>query len=181
MKTFNGNIWTETDDRGVVKIGFSRAYIEQQLGECFHVMQADRRVARQGQPIMVLETNDGTSRIKSPLNGRIIKFNNKAMDFPDRLSEDDVILEVLPDGVKLPETKAKPKVEYKTWVNNDMFVQVNNPFQVPPPVIADDRVHDDERREALRREVFEQQRRMVEERARRAADAIQARARRRVR
>lgn len=110
MKQFDGNIWTDTDSRGVVQIGFTKAYIENQLGECFHVMQADRSTARRGQPIMVLETNDGTSRIKSPVSGHIIKFNGKAMDFPDRLSEEDVIMEVLPEGVKLPEKK---KVEYK--------------------------------------------------------------------
>lgn len=121
-KQYEGNIWTEVDNRGVVKIGFSRDYIDQQLMECFHVVQADRSVARKGQPIMVLETNDGTARIKSPINGRILTFNDKARNFPDRLSEEDVIMEVLPEGVTL----VKQKVEY-----NDVFSTINNwPEQV---------------------------------------------------
>lgn len=164
MKQFDGNIWTDTDSRGVVQIGFTKAYIENQLGECFHVMQADRSTARRGQPIMVLETNDGTSRIKSPVSGRIIKFNGKAMDFPDRLSEEDVIMEVLPEGVKLPE---KQKVTYK-----DVFTQAGDFQRRIDDVFAEEApapVQEANRAEALR--VLDEQlrRRRAEEQLRQRA------------
>lgn len=174
MKQFDGNIWTDTDSRGVVQIGFTKAYIENQLGECFHVMQADRSTARRGQPIMVLETNDGTSRIKSPVSGRIIKFNGKAMDFPDRLSEEDVIMEVLPEGVKLPE---KQKVTYK-----DVFTQAVDFQRRIDDVFAEEApapVQEANRAEALR--VLDEQlrRRRAEEQLRQRATV--AAPRRRVR
>jgi hypothetical protein len=105
MKEQLGNIWTETDNRGVMKIGFSREYIETKLGECFHVMQADTKFARKGQPLLVLETNDACEKIKSPLTGTILVFNTKAANYPDRLTTEDTIMEVLPEGVKLPELK----------------------------------------------------------------------------
>jgi glycine cleavage system H lipoate-binding protein len=108
MKTFvDGSTWTEPDDRGVIRIGFRQSYIEQVLGECFHVVQADTRKARKGCPLMVLETNDGTSRVRSPVTGTILTFSDKARNFPDRLTEDDVIVEVLPEGVTLPPRSQK--------------------------------------------------------------------------
>lgn len=130
MKVVTGNIWTDTDARGVLKIGFTKQYIDNELGECFHVIQADTKLARKGQPLMVLETNDGTSRIRSPINGSIISFSHKAQNFPDRLVEEDVIMEVLPEGVKLEKVvAAKPQ---KYWNNIQNFV-VDDMFAAAPP------------------------------------------------
>lgn len=119
MKEQIGNtLWSETDSRGVVKIGFNREYIETKLGECFHVMQADRKFARKGQPLLVLETNDAVERLPSPVTGTIITFNHKASDFPDRLSTEDIILEILPEGVKLS-AKTKKQPATKTVWNDE--------------------------------------------------------------
>lgn len=170
-KQYDGNIWTETDSRGVVKIGFSRTYIDQQLMECFHVMQADRSVARKGLPIMVLETNDGTARIKSPVSGRILTFNDKARNFPDRLSEEDVIMEVLPEGVKLEPTKKK--VEYKDFFNqvnvvgnnwNGGRVEILDDIAPAAPPVVDRQA---EAQRELQRRLEQQALRNVAERARR--------------
>jgi glycine cleavage system H lipoate-binding protein len=135
MKTFFGNLWTEEGKDGRVNIGFSRRFIEERLVECFHVIQADMRVARKDHPLMVIETNDGLESLKSPITGSILVFNHKARNFPDRLTEDDNIMEILPEGVTLPVSvkKAKPvftdDMAYlnQTWSNRieDLFT-INN-------------------------------------------------------
>jgi glycine cleavage system H lipoate-binding protein len=108
MKEVNGNLWTETSPRGTLRIGFTQRFIEEKLGECFHVMQADLNKVVRGGPMLVIETNDGLENLKSPVTGSILVFNDRARNFPDRLKEEETILEVLPDGVKLePVVKAK--------------------------------------------------------------------------
>lgn len=122
MKETRGNIWTETDNRGVVKVGFTRKYIEDRLGECFHVMQASQigQKLMKGDPMLVMETNDGLVNLKAPLSGILQVFNPKARDFPDRLDEEDTIVEIVPDGVKLE--KPKPTSGNTiTW--NDIQIQ----------------------------------------------------------
>lgn len=122
MKEFIGNIWTEAGADGRVRMGFSRRFIEERLGECFHVMQADIKSVKKGEPLLVIETNDGLESLKSPLSGNILVFNAKARNFPDRLVEEDCILEILPEGVKLP-VKTKKVPEF------DVLVQAPQPFQ----------------------------------------------------
>lgn len=129
MKEYNGNLWTETDALGKVKLGFSKVFIEQKLGECFHVMQADSKNVKKGEPLLVLETNDGLESLKSPITGTILSFNTKARNYPDRLTEEDSILELLPEGVTLPKEEKKTKTKAKAidnWltqanISDDMF------------------------------------------------------------
>jgi hypothetical protein len=175
MKEFVGNIWTETDKRGVVQLGFARKYIDEVLGECFHVIPADTRQARKGQPLMVLETNDGTERIKSPLSGTILVFADKAKNFPDRLTEEDVICEVLPEGVKLDRVVQKNKIVYddpfadadvdqrRFWANLQ-----NQAAPPPPPQPIDNRTAVERLAEAQRRNAIRDGQR-AQERARRRA------------
>lgn len=133
MKTFNGNLWTETDKVGTVSIGLRQSYLEEKMQECFHILQADALNLKRGGPMMVIETNDGLESLKSPLTGRITFFNDKARNFPDRLVEDDVIFTVLPEGVKPVEVKkkaAKPKdifYEPIDWNAQNFFVPANAP------------------------------------------------------
>ena len=124
MKEFIGNIWTETEPAGTVRIGFSRGFIEQRLGECFHVMQADSKFLRKGSPLLVIETNDGLESLKSPISGTIMSFNPKARNFPDRLTEEDMILHVIPEGVKIVEKAKKPATAKPTaaeMLNMELF------------------------------------------------------------
>jgi glycine cleavage system H lipoate-binding protein len=125
MKEYSGGLWTETAPSGVVRLGFSKVFIEQKLGECFHVMQADSKNVKEGEPLLVLETNDGLESLKSPITGTILHFNSKARNFPDRLTEEDNILEVLPEGVKAPKPDKKEKI-ITDWISqatisDDMF------------------------------------------------------------
>jgi glycine cleavage system H lipoate-binding protein len=145
MKTYvDGMIWTETDTKGIVQIGFRKNYIEDVLGECFHVVQADTRRARKGCPLMVLETNDGTNRVRSPVTGTILTFNDKARNFPDRLTEDDVIVSILPEGMPPPKAEKKAGFNPLNQVNvefNEFIDQrleeirrrgFANPAAIPP-------------------------------------------------
>ena len=109
MKEYKEHIWIDTNKDGTVCVGLTQNFIETKLQECFHIMQADAQYLKKDGPMLVVETNDGLSSLKSPVTGRIIGFNDRARNFPDKLKEEDAILTILPDGVKLPATKVKEK------------------------------------------------------------------------
>jgi hypothetical protein len=119
------NIWTEDEKDGLVKVGFTRRFIDNVLMECFHIVQADIKNLYEGGPMLVVETNDGLESIKSPYTGTVHYFNPKARNFPDRLTEEDTIMTILPKGIVLPERKkAAVKKEpeptaqgFNQWVN----------------------------------------------------------------
>jgi glycine cleavage system H lipoate-binding protein len=121
MKTNYGDIWCETQPDGMMSIGFTKKCIEEKLCECFHILPADVGTAKLKQPLLVLETNDGVEAIPSPINGRIIIFSEKAKNFPDRMTEEDVVVSIEPPEVtarKMREqAKAKPKVTAKVVDN----------------------------------------------------------------
>lgn len=135
MKEFIGDLWIDKAEDGRVKIGFARRFIEDRMGECFHVMQADTRNVKKGGPLLVIETNDGLRPVKSPLSGSILYFNDHARNFPDKLVEDDCILEVLPEGVKLSSVK---KAEIKKSAYDSDFFAILDAQPVPlRPVLGD--------------------------------------------
>lgn len=136
-REYVGDLWMEKQEDGRVRLGFARRFIEDRLGECFHVMQADTQSVKKGGPLLVIETNDGLRTLKSPLAGSILRFDAKARNFPDKLLEDDTILEVLPQGVKLPapkkaEEKTKPAFELN-W-NNAQVQQFRDLFNATAPL-----------------------------------------------
>jgi glycine cleavage system H lipoate-binding protein len=125
MKSYKGNIWTDTKSDGMVDIGFTQMFIHQKMMECFHVLQADAVNLNEKGPMLVIETNDGLENLRSPVTGKIIFFNTKARNFPDQLTEDDVILSVLPKGVLLPKTaKKEVKSAMDDWP--DPFVEIED-------------------------------------------------------
>ena len=107
-----GPIWIRTNKDGTVSVGLTAQTIGR-MGECFHIMQADTEDVIQGQPMLVMETNDGLESVKSPVTGRVLVFNDKARDFPDKLKEEESILTLLPKGVEVK--KKKPEVAYETY------------------------------------------------------------------
>ena len=111
MKTIDktGKIWTEpAKEAGYVNVGFTQKFINETLGECFHILPSDTQVVTQQGPLMAIETNDGLESLRSPISGKVIFFNHKARDFPDRLIEEDVIF-----SIKLPEEVSKLKTDNK--------------------------------------------------------------------
>lgn len=93
----DGKIWFRTQDKGNTEIGFTRTTIDRVLTECWHILPATSSKVKINSPVLCMETNDGMFSITSPCAGDIISFNDKAMNFPDQLNEEDVILVV---GVK---------------------------------------------------------------------------------
>ena len=93
-------IWVEQDNE-LVKIGFTRNFLDT-LDQCWHILPANNKKFKSKMPLMTVETNDGLVSILSPVDGFLQEFAHKAQDFPDRLTEDDVILRI----VSKPQVKA---------------------------------------------------------------------------
>lgn len=91
MKQVSGNLWFTTE-KDETRIGFTRSFIAERLSECFHVLPADTKNVKEKGPLLVLETNDGLEPVCSPVTGRLTYFNEKARNFPDRLTEEDCIV-----------------------------------------------------------------------------------------
>lgn len=119
MKTDHNLVWSEVHADKSITIGFTKKCIEERLPECFHVLVADANSVRSAGPMLVLETNDGLESIKSPFTGKISYFNSKARNYPDKLTETDTILTILPPGVE----KAKPVEVKKPKVVGDWQMQ----------------------------------------------------------
>jgi glycine cleavage system H lipoate-binding protein len=119
MKFTKGSLWYEKQSDGTVHIGFTQAFITQAMEECFHVLPADYRNLFENKAALVIESNDGVKSLKSPVTGTIVEFNTKARNFPDRLTEDDVILKVRPQGVTIP-TVAKTAPKKRTRTLDDL-------------------------------------------------------------
>lgn len=131
MKTDHNLVWSEIHADKSITIGFTKKCIDEYLGECFHVMQADSKTVRAAGPMLVLETNDGLESIKSPFSGSISYFNPKARNYPDKITEVDTILTILPPGVEKVkvEKKVSPQVIGNWTVPGDYTVQFNDLFQ----------------------------------------------------
>lgn len=105
MKTVHGHIWIDRREDGLVQMGFTQQCIDEKLQETFHVVLADNFQATEKQPLFVLETCEGLESVPSPVSGNIMFFNDKARDFPDRIVEGDVILQIS-DGKKKKSNQA---------------------------------------------------------------------------
>lgn len=120
MKKYQGNIWTEELAGGTINIGFTQQFITETLGECFHITQSNLFLLAEGKPMLTIETNDGLKVVRAPVTGTVLSFSDQARDFPDRIVENDVILTVLPKGVKVP-VATKSEVEASRPVNNSIL------------------------------------------------------------
>ena len=102
MKTYHDMIWSE-ENQGVVSIGFTQAFIDGVLTECFHITQSGSILATKGKPMLTIETNEGLKTIKAPVTGTITHFSQDARDFPDCIREDNVIVQIkLKSNVVMP-------------------------------------------------------------------------------
>ena len=115
MKQFKDDIWIDEREDGTINIGFRQDFIDRKLMECFHIVQADSKQVQENGPMFVIETNNSLESVKAPCTGRIIAFNSKARNFPDKLNENDVIMTL---SIKPEELKAaKPKVVYEDFLD----------------------------------------------------------------
>lgn len=88
----DGNTWMEKGKDGKTSVGFTKALI-QELEECWHMLPAasNKVVIKEGQPLCSVETNDGLFCVASPTAGVITFFDNRAMNFPDKIVEETII------------------------------------------------------------------------------------------
>ena len=109
----DGRTWVEKKQDGKISVGFTRALLDE-LGECWSILPAAsaKVEVKEGQPFCSVETNDGVFCVKSPVKGLISFFSPEAVNFPDRLTEEQAIATMREkteqdDFVEVPEAPAQ--------------------------------------------------------------------------
>lgn len=83
-------IWFSKDGERT-NVGFTTSFLEV-VRECWHVLPTSTgSVIKEKSPLFAVETNEALFSIAAPITGSIISFSDKAQNFPDKLTEDDVI------------------------------------------------------------------------------------------
>lgn len=83
-------IWYEQDGKQI-KIGLTRDFLAG-LDECWHILPGNNRQIKAKSPLMTVETNDCLRPVLSPVSGNVLRWENKATNFPDQLTENDVVM-----------------------------------------------------------------------------------------
>jgi glycine cleavage system H lipoate-binding protein len=123
-KQYKGDIWIE-EGKGTVNIGFTNEFIREILSECFHITQASAVMLTKDRPMLTVETNEGLKVIRSPVTGTVLAFDHTARDFPDKLTEDSVVLRVKPASVVVAATKKVKQDFYPLNRYTEVPVQVD--------------------------------------------------------
>lgn len=76
-----------------IQIGFTQSFLDS-LEQCWHIMPATQDRFRLKAPLLTIETNEHLFSILSPVAGRFVRIDPKAQNFPDKLKEADVVLEL---------------------------------------------------------------------------------------
>ena len=125
MKTYAGEIWYQ-EVNGTVNMGFTKEFIHTVLTECFHITQASFVMLVKDRPMLTIETNEGLKVIRSPVTGMVTIFSTDARDFPDRLTEDTVVVSIKLKSVAVPGKKAE-RTKYEPTQHIDEWLQRNAP------------------------------------------------------
>ncbi len=83
-------IWFEKDGK-VIRLGLTRNFLET-LTECWHILPSNMKQIKQKAPLLTIESNDGLISLLSPVTGNLYNWDNKAANFPEKLTEEDVIV-----------------------------------------------------------------------------------------
>ncbi len=105
-KVYMDDIWFQ-DGKGTIDIGFTQLFIDRMMGECYHITQASAVLMTKDRAMLTIETNEGLKVIRSPVTGTVAYFNTHARDFPDRLTEDSVVISIKPKPVVVAAEKVK--------------------------------------------------------------------------
>lgn len=87
-----GNIWVLRNGEST-KIGFTRSFINS-LNHCWHIMPGNVRQVKEKSPLLAIESHEGLISVPSPVTGNVVFWNDKASNFPEKLTEEDVIVEI---------------------------------------------------------------------------------------
>ncbi len=94
-------IWY-TQEKNMITVGFTKSFLDS-LDECWHILPACNKKFTKKAPLLTIETNDSLLSILSPFEGHFMSFNTKASNFPEKIVETDVIIEISLDKVQQQE------------------------------------------------------------------------------
>ncbi len=115
-RTETADIWYVTKNNKVT-VGFMSDFLKK-MTDCWHISPVGKSVDKES-PLMVLEMGDELLSIMSPSKGLIESFNTKAQNFPEQLTEDDVICVINENGVKpKPVPRAPQAVPVNPFIRN---------------------------------------------------------------
>jgi hypothetical protein len=121
-------IWYETSDE-VTRIGLTASFLEQ-LDQCWHILPPSARQIRMKAPLFTVETNDSLVSVLSPVAGNFLNWNDRATNFPDKLRDTDVIIEltskVIPEPVAPPVTDPQREIDRLRTIERDGTQSVTN-------------------------------------------------------
>lgn len=93
-------IWYKTDG-DTIRMGLTRSFLDQ-LDECWHILPPNGRIIKEKSPLFTIETNDSLVSVLSPVAGNFLSWNDRATNFPDKLTDMDVLIELSTKPVKVP-------------------------------------------------------------------------------
>lgn len=108
----DGRVWFEKKGTEI-QIGFT-ANLLSELDDCWHLLPAasNKQEIRENQPLLSVETNEGLFSVPTPVSGIITFFDNKAMNFPQKLTTDDVVC-VVKDAEEVRKQRAAADEELR--------------------------------------------------------------------
>lgn len=125
MKTISkdGKLWFRTNANGHVEVGFTGEFLGE-LDGCWHMLPAagQKTEIKEQQPLVAVETNDGLFSLPSPVSGIITFFDNKAMNFPEKLDTDQVVC-VVKDAEAIRAEEKRIREEHEAAVQRLMAQQ----------------------------------------------------------
>lgn len=123
-----GQIWYETSGENT-KIGLTRSFLDT-LDECWHILPPASRQIRMRAPLFTVETNDSLVSVLSPVAGNFLNWNERATNFPDKLRDTDVIIELtskaLPEPVVPPVDDTQHEWERQWGIENNGGMPMRN-------------------------------------------------------
>lgn len=94
-------LWYQKDG-DVFNMGLTRNFLES-LDECWHILPTNTSRVKEKSPLFTIETNDSLLSILSPVAGNFLNWNDRATNFPDKLTEADVIIKLSTKEIAKPE------------------------------------------------------------------------------
>jgi glycine cleavage system H lipoate-binding protein len=127
MRKYNSKnqIWYDESDESV-RIGFTQSFLDT-LDQCWHILPSNTEKFKLKAPLLTVETNDALISIMSPVAGNFMNYSDKAQNFPDRLIESDVIMELSLRPVVRPQVARQPVPRIADWAEEPIQARPRAP------------------------------------------------------
>lgn len=142
-------IWYEKNG-DVILMGLTRSFLDT-LDECLHIIPTSGVSVKEKSPLFTVETNDCLVSILSPVSGSFLSWNDRATNFPDKLTESDVIIRLSSKEVApapsppeyVPTAPPPPRRLFDSAGVRDVageqrLAQLRTPTNTPATVLAED-------------------------------------------